>query len=125
MGLRDERGGVVKWVIGLALVGVLLFDAGSIIVNFFSLDATADDIAIEVSTSAAQNFNITPAALEKEAEQIAKDKEARLVDFEYGTDKVIRLTVRRRARTIVVGRIGPIKDWARATADGQASAVSN
>ncbi len=121
---RSEQGGVVKWVITLVVVGVILFDAGSIIVNIFRLDSTAGDIANQLSLSANYNQNNNKVALEREAEELVKAEGAKLIEFDVGVDKVIRLTIRRQADTVVVGRIKAIKNWGRATADGQASATN-
>lgn len=121
----DERGFIVGWlaklVIGFVLVAIVLFDGGSIFVNFFTLDGTADEIANTVSVSAVTDRNISDRVLEEEAKELADEAGARLVSFERDRqESLIRLTLRRRAKTLVVGRIGYIEDWARATAEGQA-----
>ena len=134
MSIRDERGIVADWlvklVIGFAIFGVIAFDAGSILVNYFTLDSGADDVAIGVSTtvgtsSAASNY--TPdeirelALAEVNAEDGGVDG-ARVL--KEGTDideaGVVHIRLRRVADTLIVKRIGAIAKWARATADGQA-----
>ena len=121
MRFSDERGGIVKWLLTLAIVGVIIFDAGSIVFNIFSVDSDADDIANEVATGAGLNATTNAIALKKEAELLAESKDARLVKFAVGTDGVIRLTLKRKADTLVVGRIDAISDWARATGEGTAT----
>jgi hypothetical protein len=121
MALRDERGGIVKWLIGLVILGVVLFDAGSIIVNIFSLDSTADQIANEVSNVSRLDAINNPTILEQRAAALAKDEHSKLATFSVGTDGIIRLTLKRRAHTLIVGRIGAIKDWAKATGSGRAA----
>lgn len=117
----DERGFIISWLaklaIGFVLVGILVFDGGSILINFFTLDSTADEIAIKLTTG---DFGRTlnEAALTREAEELAKEAGARLVDLTVDGNLVL-VTLRRRADTLVVGRIGWIADWARATADGR------
>jgi hypothetical protein len=123
--VMDERGFIVGWLVKLAfgflLTAVVLFDSGSIMVNFFTLDSTADDIAVTVSNANQQTPNRTDhKALEEQALALARDASARLVSFEVDDEGTVRLQVRRRARTLLVERIGPIRDWARATADGKA-----
>src|SRR3712207_6728399 len=53
MNVRDERGVVVSWLLKILLVlsilGVIIFDAASILVNIFTLDSSAKDTAIAVS----------------------------------------------------------------------------
>ena len=125
--IRDERGIIVSWLariaITTAILGVILFDAGSIAVNFFGLDATADDIAVTVS-NAAKNANeeIPAAQLEAQARQLARDADARLVFFEFDEENhQVNLIVKREANTLLVKRIGAIEDWGKATADSQAA----
>lgn len=121
MTVRDERGAIVKLIIGLVIVGVILFDAGSIVFNIFSLDSTADTIATEVSNVSRFDALKDPTALKEKAAELAKKENARLVKFAIGSDGIIRLSIRRKAKTIAVGRIGPIKDWAKATGSGRAA----
>ena len=121
---RDERGIILGWLgklmIGLALTAVVIFDAGSILINFFTLDSKADEIAIALSTDLARTDTSSQAFLE-EARTLATEAEARLVHLEFDpATRVVKVTLRRRADTLVVGRISFIKDWARATAEGQA-----
>ena len=117
----DERGFIISWLaklaIGFVVVGILVFDGGSILINFFTLDSTADEIAIKLTTG---DFGRTlnKATLTREAEELAKEAGARLVDLTVDGNLVL-VTLRRRADTLVVGRIGWISDWARATAEGR------
>lgn len=123
--MRNERGIIADWliklVVGFVVVGVILFDGGSILVNFFTLDNSADSIAVSVSTSIAGGRDVPATVHEEEARELAQEEGARLVGFEIDREnRVVRVTLRRRADTLVVGRIGWISDWARATAEGQA-----
>ena len=125
--LRDENGVIASWFARIAIttaaVGVVLFDAGAIAVNFFGLDATADDVAVSVS-NAAKNAPGEPTAplLEEEAKRLAKEADARLIEFEYdAVRKQISLTIRREANTVIVSRLGAIEDWGKATAESRAS----
>lgn len=113
-------GWLIKLLIGFAVTAVVVFDGGSILVNYFTLDSTADDIAIAVSTDLAGGASPNAQALEDHAEELAQESEARLLDFSIDQDEVVHVTIRRRASTLVVGKIGWIKDWARATAEGRA-----
>lgn len=134
MPLREQRGIVADWlvklVIGFAIFGVIAFDAGSILVNYFTLDSGADDVAIGVSTtvgssSAASNYTDQEIRELAIAEVNADDggvDGARVM--KEGTDiddtGVVHIRLRRVASTLIVKRIGAIAKWARATADGQA-----
>lgn len=117
---RDESGFIksvlLKVILSLALFGVIAFDAGSIAWNYFSSDSTADDIAFALTDS---RDEIVTRLLRQEARQLAKEKGVKLVKLEV-TDEEVRVEIVRKATTVVVGRIGAISDWARATATGSA-----
>ena len=123
---RDERGLIVGWIakllIGLALTGVVIYDAGSILINFFTLDSKAEEIAVTLTTGILPNqLNLQDA--QEQAAQLAQEAEAKLVKVEIDqATRVVKITLRRRADTLIVGRISYIEDWARATAEGQAGA---
>jgi hypothetical protein len=122
----NERGVVADWilklVIGLALVGVVLFDVGSILVNFFTLDSTANDMATSLTTSiASREINATPHDVELQAEELAKELGVRLVRAEVDPDGKVFIKLKRTADTLIVRHIGAIEDWAVATADARRS----
>jgi hypothetical protein len=124
--LSDQRGIIIGWIgkiiIGLAITGVVIFEAGSILVNLFTLDSTADEIAIDLSIQIGTG---TPnqQAIERSAEELATEAGARLIEVEVDAEKVVRVKLRRRADTLIVGRLSFTKDWARATAEGQAGST--
>lgn len=122
----DERGLIVSWLVRLLLVfvvmGILLYDAGSMLVNYFTLGSTANDIAIEVSTDIVvgeSHFN--QKAFEDQARALAKESDARLIHFDIQADGTVKLKLRRKASTLVVGRISALAGWARATAEASVS----
>ncbi len=123
--LRGEHGLVGNWLlkvgIWFALIGVVVFDAGSIAVNTFGLDGTANDIAIAVSTDIGDGHLETPTAIEDAAEVLAKENEAKLVKAEVDTEGVLFIKLRRTAQTLIVSRVGPIKKWGVITAEATAS----
>jgi hypothetical protein len=120
----DETGLIasylLKMLIGFALTAVVLFDAGSIGVNFFTLDSTADDIAVKLSTGLTPSQVPRQVDLEAEAGALATEAGAKLISVELTQEGNIVVKIRRRADTLVVKHIGAIKDWARSTAEGRA-----
>jgi hypothetical protein len=109
-------------VVIFAGVAVLLFDAGSIAVNFFTLDSKADEIAVSLGTSIT-NRDINPfntREVTQAAEEIADDAGAKLVRAELAEDGTVTVRIRRTADTIVFGRFNQLRDWVRATADAKA-----
>lgn len=129
----DERGLVVSWLVrvllGLAILGVVLFDAGSIVVNFFSLDGTADEVAVAVVTDLAVGVDPVPNlqcnrrssdALCRKAYDTARARGVRITSAHFDQQGVFHVELKRTADTLIVGRIGAIEDWATATASAQA-----
>lgn len=123
--IADERGLILGWfgklALGFALLAVVIYDGGSILVNFFTLDSRADEIAIELTTGVTPG-TLTLANVEPRAREAARESGARLISVTI-EDKTVRITIRRRASTLLVGRIAPLEDWARATAEGKASTL--
>jgi hypothetical protein len=130
---NNERGIIADWlvkvVIGMVVFGVILFDVGAILVNFFTLDSAADDVAIAVSTDvgAADVNQFTDREIFQMVKEVVASPEngvqdARVVRRGTGIDDdgTIRIRLRRIANTLVVRRIGAIEDWAKATSNGRA-----
>jgi hypothetical protein len=133
MATRDERGIIGDWVIkiflGIAIFGVIAFDAGSILVNLFTLDTAADDVAIAVSlrvgTSDPRSFSddeVFRLAQEEVASEDGGVENAKVLrqGTEMDDEGIVHVRLRRIADTLIVQRIGAIQNWARATANGQA-----
>ncbi|MGH2807941.1 MAG: hypothetical protein ACRDKT_11785 [Actinomycetota bacterium] len=129
---RDESGVIVSWfvkvAIFLAVIGVVIFDVGSIVVNAFTLDSTADEIAIAVSLTVDQgpitsytDQEVLELAREelasKEVEKVRVLRKGTTVDRTTG---VVHIRLRRRANTLVTKYIGFLKPYTVATGNGQA-----
>jgi hypothetical protein len=130
---QNEQGIIADWlvklVIGMFLFGVILFDVGAILVNFFTLDSAADDVAVAVSTDvgAGEDNQFTDQEIFKMVKEVVDSpdngvQDARVLRRGTGIDDegTITIRLRRVANTLVVGRIGAIEDWARATTNGRA-----
>ena len=130
---RNEHGIIADWlakvVIGMVVFGVILFDVGAILVNFFTLDSAADDVAVAVSTDvgAGEVNQFTDQEILKMVKEVVASpdngvQDARVLRRGTGIDDdgTITIRLRRVADTLVVGRIGAIEDWARATTNGRA-----
>lgn len=130
----DERGLVLSWLLrilaGLAVTGLILFDVGAILVNYFTLDSVADEIALSVGTFAgeatvvAPNTTCTrrsPVPICREAAELARVAGARLIDATFDAEGNVTIRVRRTADTLMVSRIGVIEGWGVARASARAS----
>lgn len=137
--MNDESGVVLNWlakmILGLAIGGLILFDAGSIVVNYFGLDSAADEIAAEISLDIATGdfpaFDLqtigqctrrpSPNTVCQRIQEKVKAHEAKLVKVTLDLQGNLKVRIRRTANTLVVKRIGPIEDWGTTTAEGKAS----
>ena len=126
---------MVKVLIGLAIGGVIIYDAGSIAVNFFGLDSKADEIANEVATeiatgstsqadlNALKTCSRRPTSHElcQLLQKKAKEADAKLIKVTVDLKNNLKVRLRKTADTLIVSRIGFIEDWGTATAEGRAS----
>lgn len=115
-------GWLIRVVAAFAVVAVILFDAGSMAVNFFTLDSKANEIAVSLA-GAVTNHELQindPKTLKHTARSMADEVDARLVSAEIAQDGVISVRLRRAADTLLVGRLPALERWTRATADARA-----
>lgn len=132
---RDESGVVVSWLIRvllfLAVIGIVLYDAGAIVVNVVTLDSAADDIAnsisIDVSEASLQPSQFADSQIFDMAKALVKDEAtgvagARVVRRGTGMDEneVVHVRLRRTAPTIVAKWIGFFDRLRTPTGSGQA-----
>lgn len=122
----NERGIVIDWLvkvlIALVIGGVILYDVGSITVNYVTLDGTANDIAIAAATESSQGDVINQRTVLRDAEELAAEHGVKLIKAEFDVlEGRVHIELRRTASTLIVGRIGPIKSWTKATGTGNAS----
>jgi hypothetical protein len=127
----DESGIIISWLVRVALflavIGVVGFDLGSIVVNNVTLSSTAEELAIAVSIDVSENpGGIFPdtriydmAVAEMEAEGIEKVRVIRK-GTEIDEEGNVHIRLRRRAETLVADLIGPLETYTVATATGQA-----
>jgi alpha/beta superfamily hydrolase len=127
----DESGIIVSWLVRvavlLAVIGVVGFDLGSIVVNNVTLSSTAEEIAIAVSIDVSESTgSLFPdtriydmAVAEKEAEGIENVRVLRK-GTEIDEEGNVHIRLRRRAETLVADLIGPLEKYTVATEAGQA-----
>jgi hypothetical protein len=107
--LSDERGIVVsflvKLVIGLALAGFILAEAGQIIFARISAEDAADRAAQAAANEYEDTGDIDIA--HRVAVDEAEEDEAKLTKFVVNpADGSVRVVVRKRANTLLVDKIG-------------------
>ena len=113
--MRDERGGIVtgwlfKLVLSLAIVGVVAFEAGALVVAHVNADSAANEVATEAAFAAARGGN------EQAAETAAKAEAARqgvqLIGVSLSSDgRVVTVIVEKTAKTLLLHRVSFTKSW--------------
>ncbi len=137
--MRNEKGVVVSWlvkmVIGFAIGGVIIFDAGSLATNFFGLDSAADEVANQIASEVAtggaspSDLNALRACTKRpsssplctQLQEKVKEHDAKIVKVTVDLKGDLKVRLKRTADTLVISRIGFIEDWGTATAEGRAS----
>lgn len=108
--LRDERGiligAVAKLVIFLVLLGLFLFEGGSVIWARLSAQDTADAAATTAVTTYRDTRNVREAEAEAARTVRDKDETARMTHFEVHSDGSVTVRVRKRAETLIMEHIG-------------------
>jgi len=113
MGLSDGEEGdiilswLVRLVLGAAVVGLVVFEAGALGYAHLS----ADDAAGEVARTGAVAYRASGSLMDARttAEEVATERDVELVTFEQdGTELVV--VVEREAGTLVLQRIGALEN---------------
>ena len=124
----DERGLVGKilvlWLVLAALLAVLAFDGVRIAITKFRVADAAQNAAFESATTLRQTHGDRDAAYRAAQETVAEEDETfRLVGFEIDLrTNEVRVTVVKKAPTILVERIGFLSSLTRARTTETSSA---
>jgi hypothetical protein len=122
----DERGVIATWmariVIWFAIVAVLLFDAGAIVINYVGLESTTRDVANSLARDTV-NTRRPPnsSELTLSAKAMTAAAGARLVSVSIDPQGILQVRTQRSANTLVVSRVEAIQRWGEATATARAS----
>ncbi len=114
--MRGARGGIVlgwlfKIIVMIALIGVVAFETGAVVVS----KVTADRVAIDAADEAGRVFFTTGSSTKAEdaAKEISAKDHADVIEFRVvNAGKEVEVTVRKRASTFVIQHIGPLKKFA-------------
>jgi hypothetical protein len=122
---RDERGIVGSWFVKVAvwfaIIGLVLFDAAAVVVNFIGLDGAAEDITVTLASAVNSGELRTLEELEFRADAMATEAGARLTKIDVDEDGNISLVMKREAKTILVRRISFISKWGKSTGEARSS----
>jgi hypothetical protein len=100
---------LLKLVIGIALVGLVLFELGSPFITKAILDGQVHDAANDAAHEYFQNHDRDRA--QAVAQQDADDDHATLTAFDIDEQGTVRVTLSKQARSYVLHNFGPTKDW--------------
>jgi hypothetical protein len=131
--LVDERGIIINWLVKivllLAVLGVIAFDVGSILIGAVTVDSAADEVAVAVSVAVGNGppRNFTDQEIFLMARGVIADPAnditaARVLHKGTGIDEegVVHIRLRRTADTLVTKRISQLRHFTVVTGDGQA-----
>jgi Flp pilus assembly protein TadG len=117
--LSSDRGDVIigwftKIVIILTLVGLAVFDGASVVTARLSAEDGADRAARAASESWQTTHDLPSALAAAQASLQDSNNGTSVVtgSLRLDADGTAHITVRRRANTIVIGRIPPLRSWA-------------
>ncbi len=117
----DDRGDIVlgwltKLVLTLAVVGVIGFDAASLGSGRFQAEDHAQDAA-RVATGAWQADKRVQVAYDAALAEVVEGGDTiDTADFAVGADGAVTLTLHHEVSTLLVHRVGPLRDMALLTA---------
>lgn len=110
-----ERGGIVtgwllKLVVSIAIVGLVAFEAGAVVVAH----VTAESAATEVSNEAA--FVVGRGGRVQDAEDAARAEAAKqgvaLIAFSVSADReIVSVRIEKKAKTLILHRLSWTKSW--------------
>jgi hypothetical protein len=125
----DERGIVlsflIKVILGLVLVGLVFIEGGSIIFTKLRVQDSAESGAVRgVEYLQSSPGNCAAAGEIATITVLDRDSEAKVTEFSCLADGRFRLTVRKTASTVVVDKIGFLKNLAKAESTATASPAS-
>lgn len=119
--LTDEHGLIGKiaivWLLLLGILAIGAWDAGSIAITSFRLSNTADRASLDAATAYrdSSNRNDAYAAALARVRREAPDAKITRLTIDPAT-KQVTVTLRQRTATLLAGRIGFLKRYARVTA---------
>ncbi|HEX2025885.1 MAG TPA: hypothetical protein VHH92_05780 [Actinomycetota bacterium] len=121
----DERGIVASWlikvVVGIAVAGLVFVEGGSILFTRLKVQDTAESGANAGISYLTANPGQCTAAGEIGIQAVNdKDPTVKVVEYACLPDGRFRITVQKRASTILVGRISATEDWALARSTASA-----
>lgn len=111
----NEYGGIVtgwlfKLLLSLAVVGVIAFEFGAVIIARVTVDGIASEAAGEAALVYGRGQNVE--AAESAAREYAGSRGGTMTGFTVENDgRAVTVTVEKKARTLFLHRIGATESW--------------
>lgn len=117
----SERGEVItSWLLRLvvimAVLGLVVHEIVAVVVNRVVLDDSVRVVALSSADTYRETRSLDRAT--RSAQDSARAEDTRLVDLNEADGEVI-VTLERAARTVLVHRLGPLRDLAVSTGTGR------
>jgi len=120
---RDSGSMVIGWLVKLAavltIVGILGFDGISLAVTHLNSQDDANSAATAAAEAWQQNHNAS-AALQAAIDAAGSADTVLPKTFTIDADGTVHLSLQRKATTVLMYRLGPLKKYATVTASGEA-----
>ena len=100
---------LVKIIVGVALVGLALFEVGSPLITKAILDSQVHDAADNAAHEYFQDHDVGRA--QAVAQQEADSDHAKLDAFDIDEQGTVHVTLSKQARSYVLHNFGPTKEW--------------
>ncbi|MFA9431546.1 hypothetical protein [Egicoccus sp. AB-alg2] len=118
---RSEHGEIItSWLVRLVLImavlGLLAHEIVAVVVNRVALDDSLRVVARDTATTYRDTRSLDRAT--QSASSSAQTEDARLVEM-HETEGEVVVTLERAARTVLVHRLGPLRDLAVSTGTGR------
>lgn len=119
---RNEHGIVLgrlmKLLLFAAVAAFVLLNSGAIVTNIFGLSNDADEIAIAVSTSMADDPSLTAPQAEQQAQEMAHEHGAHLLRLWVDDTNVLHVRLQRRAHVALIEGIKALRPYVVAKTTG-------
>jgi len=107
---------LLRLVMIMAVLGLVVHEIVAVVVNRVVLDDSVRVVALSSADTYRETRSLDRAI--RSAQESAREEETRLVDLNEADGEVI-VTLERAARTVLVHRLGPLRDLAVSTGTGR------
>lgn len=110
-----ERGGIVtgwllKLVVSIALIGLVAFEAGAVVVAHVTAESAATEVSNEAAVVVGRGGTIQDT--EDAAKVAAAEQRVALIAFRVSADReIVSVRIEKKAKTLILHRLSWTKSW--------------